>query len=147
MLAKLFSRTKRDPETDCLLYTGCKDGFGYGMVFYQKRSRRVHRVVLSIITDEPIDTKKVAMHKCDTPACLNPEHLSWGTIAENNTDRHNKGRNGDFSGEKNPSARLTWEDVAVIRSRPLSISKMAKQFSVSVTHIKRILKGTSWNER
>lgn len=145
MLSKILSRTKRDPATDCLIFQGSKDGDGYGMVFYQNRSRRVHRVVLSSLTEESIDTDKVAMHSCDTPACVNPEHLRWGTRGENNSDRHNKGRDGDFTGEKNPSAKLTWEDVTEIRSRPMSISKMADHFGISATHVKRILRGEAWN--
>lgn len=32
------------------------------------------------------------MHSCDNIKCLNPEHLSLGTYADNNKDRSNKGR-------------------------------------------------------
>lgn len=145
MLDKIFSRTARDADTACLNYIGARDGHGYGMVHWKQKSRRTHRVVLSIITDVDIETEMVAMHKCDNPSCVNPEHLSWGTKHQNNTDRHLKGRNGNFKGEHNPSAKLTWADVGLIRQRPASIAGMAKQFGVSVTHIKRILKGVSWN--
>lgn len=145
MLEKIFPRTARDPETGCLNYLGAKDGHGYGMVHWKQKSRRTHRVVLSIMTDVDIDTKLIAMHKCDNPSCVNPEHLLWGTSLDNNRDRHLKGRNGNFKGEHNPSAKLTWADVEIIRQRPASISKMATRFGVSVTHIKRILKGASWN--
>lgn len=147
MLSKILSRTERIPETDCLIFKGSKDDNGYGMVFYQNRSRRAHRVVLSVLTGEPIDTTLVAMHTCDTPSCVNPEHLRWGTKGENNRDRHTKGRNGDFKGENNPSAKLNSTEVQIIRTRPASISKMSDMFGVSKTHIKRILRGDCWNEQ
>jgi len=139
-----MGRTARDPETDCVLFQGSKDGSGYGMVWFEGKSQRAHRVILRLTSGEPIDQGLVAMHSCDNPSCVNPKHLSWGTRGDNNTDRAKKGRNGTFKGSSNPAARLTQADVQTIRQRPLSVSKMASQFGVSVTHIKRILNGRSW---
>jgi len=33
-------------------------------------------------------------HKCDTPCCVNPDHLFLGTISDNAWDRARKGRTG-----------------------------------------------------
>lgn len=35
------------------------------------------------------EERNVARHKCNNPRCFNPEHLHWGTIADNNKDRRN----------------------------------------------------------
>jgi hypothetical protein len=47
--------------------------------------------------------------------CVNPGHLFLGTRADNNRDRHAKGRDRGPVGESAPSAKLTAEDVRWIR--------------------------------
>ena len=56
------------------------------------------------------------LHACDTPRCINPDHLFLGSHADNMADRAAKGRNADQRGEKGPGAYLTEEQVLEIRS-------------------------------
>ena len=56
------------------------------------------------------------LHKCDTPACINPDHLFLGSHADNVADMIAKGRSADRRGEKSPNGYLTTEQVIKIRS-------------------------------
>ncbi len=61
--------------------------------------------------------KRVAMHSCDNPTCVEPSHLSIGTPADNNADRDRKGRTRHVNGEAHGLAKLTAAAVLSIRWR------------------------------
>jgi hypothetical protein len=81
-------------KTDsCWLWTGCKSR-GYGR--FRSRgnkvtSQRTHRVSWEIAHGPIPDGLKV-LHRCDTPACVRPDHLFLGTQKENVWDSIQKGR-------------------------------------------------------
>lgn len=65
----------------------------------------------------------VVMHQCDNRKCINPDHLSLGTVADNNRDRTEKGRS------RNPHAL----DPAVVESiidDPRSHAVVAREYGV-----------------
>lgn len=82
-------------EGDCWLNTYAPYKDGYKTISDDSNHTRfVHRLAWEAHNAEPIPEGMVVMHICDNPACFNPEHLTIGTVADNNEDCRSKGRHG-----------------------------------------------------
>lgn len=81
-----------EPNTGCWLWTAslCRDG--YGNFYDGKRVIGAHRFSWQTYKGEIPEGLHI-LHKCDTPACVNPDHLSLGTHRDNMNDSLLKGRN------------------------------------------------------
>lgn len=89
---KLMRRSARDEFTGCLLWTGGVDKDGYGKVWHQGKSLRVHRAQWLIDHGSlPVDPVHI-LHTCDVPACHEATHLYEGTQQNNMDDRVARGR-------------------------------------------------------
>ena len=75
----------------CWLWLAYQNRNGYGTYFINRRPKYAHRVAWEL-TYGAIPAGLVVMHKCDTPPCVRPEHLSLGTYGENIADALQKGR-------------------------------------------------------
>jgi hypothetical protein len=79
------------------------------------------------------------LHKCDNPACVNPDHLFLGTLADNNEDMRQKGRK---------YSKLSKEQATEILRRchtklyPHKV--LAAEYGVSLSLIRRISCRQSW---
>ena len=128
---------KVDVTPSCWLWTARKDKDGYGNLRVEGRPQRAHRVAYTLFVGEIPDGLCV-LHTCDTPACVNPEHLFLGTVGENNTDRKVKGRNGEQSGPAGPNARFTADLIRYIRHSPATGASLARAFGVSAGVISEV---------
>lgn len=84
-----------EPNTGCWLWIGSNRGFKnhqYGVLNIKGKSYSAHRLSYQEYKGE-IPKGYDVMHKCDTPACINPDHLSVGTRKQNMHDCINKNRN------------------------------------------------------
>lgn len=148
------------PEAGCHIWLGAIDADGYGQIGFMGRNMRAHRVSYLLNVGE-LEPGMVIMHRCDTPACINPSHLLQGTSQANTADRDKKGRHrvprGDEhymrrtkfvrGGEKCPTAKLSERDVWEIRrllSSGARQADVAVQFSVSRTCISGISTKRLW---
>ena len=95
----------------CFLWQGGQDKDGYPKLYIDGKHWRGNRAILYAITR---DLDIVARHSCDTPPCLNPEHLIWGTYRDNTLDAVERGRQAmnlvHRSGEQNGNAKLSDRD-------------------------------------
>lgn len=78
--------------TGCWLWTGRLTNSGYGQIAKSTHGEwKAHRLFWRV-ANGPIPGGLCVLHKCDTPACVNPDHLFLGTQADNVQDMMNKHR-------------------------------------------------------
>lgn len=153
-------------KTDsCWLWTGCKNGNGYGHLTVARRTLKAHRASWIIHHGEIPDGLQVH-HNCpdgDNPSCVNPSHLWVGTQLENVADRESKGRGSLLAaretmashpemrarGEASGNARLTEGKVREIRRRysagGVLHRQLAVEFGVSKAAITFIISRKNWS--
>lgn len=87
-------------------------------------------------------------HRCDTPMCVNPDHLFLSDAAGNNHDMISKGRHKSSKGVSNGSAKLTDDDVRAIRAAYIpyvvTLSDLADVYGVSFQLISQIINNKNW---
>lgn len=133
-----------EPNSGCWLWLGAEFvGTSYGRMSWRGKSRLTHRLSWLAHRGE-IPTGLFVCHKCDVPACINPDHLFLGTHAENMRDRKNKGRSFRPQGERHNMAKLTSEAALSIRKdrRPAKI--LSAEYGVTPDTIYHIRSGLAW---
>ena len=156
-----LGRLHRNIDTGCLEWTGTVNAQGYGLLFSKLENKIVstHRYSWERVHGK-IPKGLCVCHKCDNPKCVNVEHLFLGSKYDNDHDRALKNRSGKrvfteedrvkYSfmnrGEKNNSAKLTEEQVLLIKKlRGIYTKKeLSEKFGVSVACIKDIFGGKTW---
>ena len=134
----------RGPD-DCWEWTGSRNGQGYGHLGVLGKLSKSHKLALSISGQPPIPGM-MTLHSCDNPPCCNPAHLRYGTAKENMADRNDRGRMPDYRGARNPSAKLTFEEAAIIRASTELGRVLAKRFNVSEAQISKVRLGKTFKE-
>ena len=144
LIAKAESRFKSKTRKagDCLVYTGAMYTRGYGAFSLGGHETgnnvRAHRYAYAL-SKGPIPNGMIVMHKCDNPACVNPEHLSLGTLSQNSMDRDSKHRT--------PTARLTDRQVQSIRGlRGVEPRLVAAAFGITKQHVCAIQLRKAWKQ-
>lgn len=86
---------KVEKTPSCWLYKGFRKWDGYGwlsrLIEGKRRYLTAHRYAWMLTKGEPAEGMHV-LHKCDVPACCNPDHLWLGTHEQNMADMVSKGR-------------------------------------------------------
>jgi hypothetical protein len=143
------------PETGCVLWAGVRGKHAphrYGRKLYEGKLWPTHALSWVLANGRPVPDGKVICHTCDTPACVNPDHLWDGTDADNAKDKAKKGRStrgathGLFTrGERNGLAKLSETDIPRIRQSIQGPTALARLYGVSPATICAVRKGRIWS--
>lgn len=135
-----------DRSGGCWIWTGAKHERGYGEFSHSNGKReRAHRFSLQLKLGRPLVAGSYACHTCDTPSCVNPNHLYEGTPQTNISDAVSRGRN--IRGTACHKAKFTIEDVLTIRERAAAgevYRRMAEEYGVYPSAISQIARGAQW---
>lgn len=90
---RLMRHVSPVPIAGCWLWTSATDSRGYGQISMgaNMSPRKAHRVSYEAFVGE-IPAGMVVRHRCDTPLCINPNHLEIGTQKDNANDMMVRGR-------------------------------------------------------
>lgn len=128
----------------CRLWHWKHNSDGYGVLRYSGKQFLAHRMMWQAFNG-PIPRGYLVLHKCDTPACFNLNHLFLGTYSDNNRDRAKKNRSA--LGERSGRCKLTDTEVGEIRelydSTDLTQAELGIQYGVSNHQISMLVRNLS----
>jgi hypothetical protein len=144
------SSAPQPPITAELTDRGCwectshkKDKNGYPIMWRGNEQRMARNFYTHYIGPIPTDT--LVCHKCDNPACINPEHLFLGTNAENTRDKVLKGRQAKGMSHGNHILN----DAIVLDMRRLwrtgwTQTAIASKYGVTIASVNYIVRRIQW---
>ena len=133
----------RVDSSGCHVWIRAVNKDGYGVVGYGGKTTLAHRLSYQLANpDVRIDGMEI-LHTCDTPSCINPEHLMVGTHADNMRDMVQKGRSSVLRGDASPNTKIPQTIREEIRQLYASGSyfqkELATMFNVSQSLITLIV--------
>ena len=143
--ARFWRKTKENPETGCVEWTGALTTGGYGEVRIALGvNSKAHRVA-HVLTCGPIPAGLLVLHGCHNPRCVNPAHLRLGTHAENMQDMIDAGRSQRGLGARQrklcPVAALI---VLGDQLLGLPMEDTARDLDVTIRTVAAIRAGDTW---
>ena len=141
-----IARSEPNPSTGCWIWQKAKNNKGYGVCRVDGETWLAHRASMSAFIGKPVEPGLMVCHRCDTPSCVNPNHLFTGLAADNSLDMKSKGRQQQLGGHWNAS--LCASDVKEIRLRAgigEDQSSIANLFGVSQSTVSEIHTTKGWS--
>lgn len=144
---RFWEKVDMKEEDECWYWKAGTQSQGYGSLgIGNGKTALAHRVAFELTNGE-IQENSCVMHKCDNKLCCNPNHLALGTIADNNQDMVEKGRQA--KGEIHGMSKLTNKMVIRMRSDysegKYTYEELAEKFGVHKVTVKEIVEGKTWS--
>lgn len=137
-------------ESGCWLWDGANISSNpnkqYGQLKWRNTHFLAHRLSMFLAGRSPLNGLNI-LHECDTPRCVNPDHLKPGTHIENMQDMRMKGRGRSLQGSQIKTAILNEDKVKEIRSaRKGGIGRnvLADMYGVAISTIADVELRRSW---
>lgn len=136
---RFFSKVNKTDT--CWLWTGCKNTSGYGMANHRVASRVSYEIHIG-----QIPKGLLVCHKCDNPACVNPEHLFIGTRSQNLKDMVSKNRHYKNGARKKLNANQVVEIRSFYQNKTFNQPELAIKYNVANTTIWQIVNRRKWKK-
>lgn len=170
LIIRFWPKVERRGDDECWNWIGARNSGGYGSLGAIKTAGRrapqilATHVALMIVGKPRPSPKHIALHSCDNPSCVNPNHLRWGNHKQNFADMVERDRNPRIAPfyKKQRTAyakmdeaastlqlskqngKLSIDDVKEIRRSDKSALELSRHFCVSRRTITNVLKRISW---
>jgi hypothetical protein len=135
-------------KDNCIVWNGCINERGYGIINFNNRAVLAHRA--SWFIHNGSFPKQLVLHTCDVRNCINIDHLKEGTCQDNTDDMMRKNRYKmptHYNGSKNANSILNEELVFQIKSSLIngkSVAEVARIFQQPFSRIYDIKRQRTW---
>lgn len=127
-----------EPNSGCWLWVGATLRDGYGNLNLNYSNIVAHRAMWEFRHEMEMPRDLLACHTCDTPSCVNPDHVWPGTCQNNTADRIAKGRTRGFEFKLKHSVRR-----ATVSSASEAVSDPQVPIVLAMQIFKRAYKSTA----
>lgn len=147
LIKRFWTKVDMLEDSQCWNWTAGRQSKGYGSFGISKgKTALAHRVAYQL-EKGAIPEGFLVRHTCDNRLCCNPAHLELGTIADNNRDAVQRGRNA--KGERNGRAKLTAAQVLEMRrlrgEESKKIVDLARMYRMHTRSISNIVNNKYWD--
>lgn len=141
---RFWDKVNKGSKDECWIWNGAKTNEGYGQFWNEGSKMNAHRFILKHETE--VDEEE-ALHLCNNPSCVNPDHLKWGTHSENIQQAYDDGRyeNGFVIGNN----KLTEDGVKEILrmdKNDKTALEISNKTGISRNQIYKIVEGKAWKD-
>ena len=135
----------------CWKWNGRTINSGYGSFANELAHRFSFLISGGIEEKEQSGRRKPIMHSCDFKLCVNPAHLSSGSMSQNGKDAYARGLRRrptalpfNTVGENHKMAKLTESMVLEIHNSKLTTPEICNKYGIKKSQARRIARKETW---